>query len=264
MSTTSVLNGAEFESRLQRYLFESSEEGRAVRVGEKETSEQAAIIRRYADLFTEGSARSAPAGGRKLRLRGDERERLYRLRKTCESGLIARRRPAERERRARNRKLLAARVWFKDEEYPLRSAQAKLALLPAYADRDELGEIQAAESAKRGSTPTASRVRCAGRRSWRRAIRGSPTRSSGTRRRRPSRSASSRARWKAAADKTEGRRIGDCATSGSRSSSGRTGLRSRRARTRRTCAACRRSRRPTRRIARRRCVSTRCSRSAST
>ncbi len=54
MSTTSVVSGAEFEARLQRYLFESSEEGRAVRVGEKETSEQAAIIRRYADLFTEG------------------------------------------------------------------------------------------------------------------------------------------------------------------------------------------------------------------
>ena len=36
----------------QRYLFERSEEGRAVRVGEKETSEQAEIVRRYADLFS--------------------------------------------------------------------------------------------------------------------------------------------------------------------------------------------------------------------
>jgi hypothetical protein len=144
VSTTTVLNGAEFESRLQRYLFESSEEGRAVRVGEKETSEQAAIIRRYADLFTEGqleALREAEEGSA-----GDERERLYRLRKTCESGLIASE-TAEREDELENR-LLAARVWFKDEEYPLRSAQAKLALLPSYADRDELGEIQAAESAK--------------------------------------------------------------------------------------------------------------------
>jgi hypothetical protein len=144
VSTATVLSGAEFESRLQRYLFESSEEGRAVRVGEKETSEQAAIIRRYADLFTEGqleALRDAEGSAD-----GDERERLYRLRKTCESGLIASE-TAEREDEVENR-LLAARVWFKDEEYPLRSAQAKLALLPSYSDRDELGEIQATESAR--------------------------------------------------------------------------------------------------------------------
>jgi hypothetical protein len=144
VTTTSVLNGAEFESRLQRYLFESSEEGRAVRVGEKETSEQAAIIRRYADLFTEGQLEALHEA--EAAAAGDDRERLYRLRKTCESGLIATE-TAEREDELENR-LLAARVWFKDEEYPLRSAQAKLALLPSYADRDELGEIQAAESAK--------------------------------------------------------------------------------------------------------------------
>ena len=115
-----------------------------MRVGEKETSEQAAIIRRYADLFTEGqldALREDEEGAS-----GDERERLYRLRKTCEGGLIASE-TAEREDELENR-LLAARVWFKDEEYPLRSAQAKLALLPSYADRDELGEIQAAESAR--------------------------------------------------------------------------------------------------------------------
>ena len=144
MNTTSVLSGAEFEGRLQRYLFESSEEGRAVRVGEKETSEQAAIIRRYADLFTEGqleALREDEEGAS-----GDERERLYRLRKTCEGGLIASE-TAEREDELENR-LLAARVWFQDEEYPLRSAQAKLALLSSYADRDELGDIQAAESAR--------------------------------------------------------------------------------------------------------------------
>ena len=52
MSTTSTLTPAEFQSRLERYLFERSEEWRAVRVGEKEISEQAEIVRRYADLFT--------------------------------------------------------------------------------------------------------------------------------------------------------------------------------------------------------------------
>jgi len=52
MSTTAVRSPAEFEEQLQRYLYERSEEGRAVRVGEKEVSEQAAIVVRYADLFS--------------------------------------------------------------------------------------------------------------------------------------------------------------------------------------------------------------------
>ena len=52
VSVTEVLRPAEYESRLQRYLFERSEEWRAVRVGEKEVSEQAEIVRRFADLFS--------------------------------------------------------------------------------------------------------------------------------------------------------------------------------------------------------------------
>ena len=39
MSATSILSPTEFQSRLERYLFERSEEWRAVRVGEKEVSE---------------------------------------------------------------------------------------------------------------------------------------------------------------------------------------------------------------------------------
>src|SRR3954447_22880912 len=144
MSVAAVRNSVEFESRLERYLFERSEEWRAVRVGEKEVSEQAEIVRRYADLFSreqldalqesEGSAE------------GDERELLYRLRKTCESGLISAQ-LAEREDELENR-LLAERVTFRGEEMPLRNAQAKLAVLPAYADREELGAIQADASSK--------------------------------------------------------------------------------------------------------------------
>src|SRR3954463_14951441 len=144
MWTRAVLSAAEFEEQLQRYLFERSEEGRAVRVGEKETSEQAEIVRRYADLFSRDQLhalwRAEDAAG------GDERELLYRLRKTCEGGLIAAE-LAEREDELENR-LLAERVTFKGEEMPLRNAQAKLAVLPAYADREELGKIQAAASAK--------------------------------------------------------------------------------------------------------------------
>src|SRR5262245_64153631 len=52
MSVTAVRTPAEYEAELQRYLFERAEEGRAVRVGEKEVSERAEIVARYAELFT--------------------------------------------------------------------------------------------------------------------------------------------------------------------------------------------------------------------
>lgn len=144
MSTTSVLSAAEFQSRLERYLFERSEEWRAVRVGEKDVSEQAEIVRRYADLFSRAqidALRDAEGGAA-----GDERELLYRLRKTCESGLISAQ-LAAREDELENRQL-AERVTFKGEEMPLRNAQAQLAVLPSYADREALGSIQAEASAR--------------------------------------------------------------------------------------------------------------------
>src|ERR1700753_4332630 len=144
MSATSVLRPAEFQSRLEKYLFERSEEWRAVRVGEKEVSEQAEIVRRYADLFSReqlDALQEAEEGSA-----GDERELLYRLRKTCESGLVSAE-LAEREDELENR-FLAERVTFRGEAMPLRTAQAKLAVLPAYADREELGKLQAAASAR--------------------------------------------------------------------------------------------------------------------
>src|SRR3954451_12736637 len=112
MSTTSALSATEFSTRLEKYLFERSEEWRAVRVGEKEVSEQAEIVRRYADLFTRAQldALQEAEGGAS----GDERELLYRLRKTCESGLVSAE-LAEREDELENR-LLAERVTFKGEE----------------------------------------------------------------------------------------------------------------------------------------------------
>src|SRR5205823_15115716 len=78
MSTTAVRSPAEFEEQLQRYLYERSEEGRAVRVGEKEVSEQAAIVARYADLFSRdqlGALRDEEQGAAL-----EEQEWLYRLR----------------------------------------------------------------------------------------------------------------------------------------------------------------------------------------
>jgi len=134
---------AEFDAVLARYMFERAEEARAVRVGEKETSEQAEIVRRYADLFSreqldtllEAEQAAAP----------EERELLYRLRKTCESGLVSEA-LVERQDELENR-LLAARVRFEGEEMPLRTAQAQLAVLDVYREREELGELQAACSA---------------------------------------------------------------------------------------------------------------------
>src|SRR5438045_3401747 len=86
VGTATTRTPAEFEATLQRYLFERSEEARAVRVGEKETSEQAAVVARYADLFSReqlGLLRDCEGEAA-----GSERERLYRLRKTCEEGLV--------------------------------------------------------------------------------------------------------------------------------------------------------------------------------
>jgi hypothetical protein len=144
VSSTSVLSPTDFGAELEKYLYERSEEWRAVRVGEKEVSEQAEIVRRYAGLFTRDqldALRTAEDSAS-----ADDRELLYRLRKTCEGGLASAE-LAEREDELENR-FLAERVTFQGEEMPLRNAQAKLAVLPTYADREELGQIQAAASAR--------------------------------------------------------------------------------------------------------------------
>ena len=78
----SALPVAEFEGRLEQYGIERSEEARAVRVGEKETSEQAAIVARYADLFTRDQLdglRVAEADASDA-----ERESIARLRLECQ------------------------------------------------------------------------------------------------------------------------------------------------------------------------------------
>jgi hypothetical protein len=87
MSVTAVRTPAEYESQLRRYLYDRSEEGRAVRVGEKEVSERAEIVARYRDLFSREqleALRAAEAGAADAA----ERERIYRLRKGCEDGIV--------------------------------------------------------------------------------------------------------------------------------------------------------------------------------
>ena len=143
MSVAAVRTPAEYEERYARYAYERSEEGRAVRVGLKDVSEQAAIVARYADLFTRDQLETLHETEQSAS--GDERERLYRLRLACEGGIVATE-LAERLDALEN-KVLATRVVYRGEELPLRSAQARLAVLDDYAARDELGEIQADASA---------------------------------------------------------------------------------------------------------------------
>jgi hypothetical protein len=144
MSTTAVRSPADFEEHLQRYLFERSEEGRAVRVGEKEISEQAAIVARFSDLFSRDQLKSLRE--EEERTDGERREWLYRLRKTCEGGLVAAE-LAERDDELENA-ILAARITYQGEELPLRSALARLAVLPEYRKRDKLGELHRQKSAE--------------------------------------------------------------------------------------------------------------------
>jgi len=144
VSVAAVLRPADYESRLRRYIFERAEEGRAVRVGEKEISERAPIVARYAELFTREQLVELRQAEEKSP-GGEERERLYRLRKTCEAGLISAKLAARED--ALENTILAARVEFEGEDLPLRTAQAQLAVRPEYADREELGRLATETSA---------------------------------------------------------------------------------------------------------------------
>jgi hypothetical protein len=138
VSTTAVRSPQEYEDAYEAYYAEAAEEYRAVRVGDKETSEQAAIVARHADLFTEEQLDALRAAETDA-TDADERERLYRLRRTCESGIVDGE-LAAREDQLEN-ELLAARLTFAGDEMPLRAADASLAVLPDYAGREELGEL---------------------------------------------------------------------------------------------------------------------------
>jgi hypothetical protein len=145
LSVAAIRTPAEYEDELRSYRRERSEESRAVRVGEKEISEQAAIVERFAHLYSREQL-DALRRAEEEADDPDERERLYRLRLTCEGGLIAAE-ITEAEDELEN-KILAARLTFRGEEMPLRTAQAKLAVLPEYRDRNELGKLQADASAE--------------------------------------------------------------------------------------------------------------------
>jgi hypothetical protein len=143
MTVATVRSPAEYEERLRTYLFERAEEVRAVRVGEKEVSERAAIVAAYADLFSREQLDALRSAEEEAE--GDEAERFYRLRKECEAGVVDQE-LSERQDALENA-ILAERITFDGEEIPLRTAQARLAVLPAYREREELGEINGDASA---------------------------------------------------------------------------------------------------------------------
>jgi hypothetical protein len=125
-----------FEERLRSYLFERSEESRALRVGEKETSEQAAIVERYADLFTREQL-AALGQAVETATDGDEHERLYRLHMTCESGVVtAQLAPLQDELQNAE---LGTRLALEGEEVSLRAASARMSTLAGYDERDTVG-----------------------------------------------------------------------------------------------------------------------------
>ncbi len=102
-----------------------------MRVGEKETSEQAEIVARYADLFTREQHES-------LR---DEEDAAEPATSASDCTASVRRASAASSsprspsaRTASRTSFLAARVDFRGESLPLRSAQAMLAILDEYAD----------------------------------------------------------------------------------------------------------------------------------
>src|SRR5438876_6385685 len=138
MSATAVRNAQEYEDAYRAYYGEAAEEFRAVRVGEKETSEQAAIVARHADLFTPEQL-DALRVAETHAVGPDEQERFYRLRRACEAGIVDAELAAREDELANA--LLASRLTFEGDEMPLRTAEAKLAVLPEYARREELGEL---------------------------------------------------------------------------------------------------------------------------
>jgi hypothetical protein len=144
VATAAVRAPSEFESSLRSYIRERLEEGRAVRVGEKEVSEQATIVARYGHLFSYEHLDSLRAAW--AQASGHERERLYRLAKTCESGLVSA--VLVEHEDALENAVLATRIEFQGEEMPLRAAEARLAVLPGYRDRAELGELEREATAR--------------------------------------------------------------------------------------------------------------------
>lgn len=131
-----VRDGDAYEARLRELDYEQSEEARALQVGEKEVSKMAAILARYAGLFSREQLEALRAEEDAAQTM-DASERLYRLRKTCEAGIVSASFAEKLDEHANLE--LAARVEWNGESIPLRHAQALVATLDDYAEREDLG-----------------------------------------------------------------------------------------------------------------------------
>lgn len=140
---TESLTADAFETTLAEYVYERSEEGRAVRVGEKETSEQAAIVARYAALFSRETLAELAAD--RDSADGDARERLARLHEACLGGLLAKELADASD--ALENAILATELELDGESMSLRTGQAQLAVRDDYAERAALGVLVAEASA---------------------------------------------------------------------------------------------------------------------
>ena len=152
VSVAAVRSPAEFEARLQRYLFERSEEGRAVRVGEKEAPSR----RRSSPATPISSAREQLDA-----LREAEEEARRATSASGSTGCARRARagsspPSSPSARTSSRTRSSPRAsTLQGEEMPLRTAQAKLAVL-ADVRRPRGARRRSRPSAARRSTTTAS------------------------------------------------------------------------------------------------------------
>ena len=113
-------------------------------MGEKETSEQAAIVARYSDLFTREMLATLASEAESASRNG--RERLERLHESCLGGLLASELAEASD--ALENALIATELVFDGESMPLRTGQAQLAVRDQYAQRDELGQLVAEASAQ--------------------------------------------------------------------------------------------------------------------
>ena len=115
-----------------------------MRVGEKETSEQAAIVARYANLFSRAQIEALARRGSRMHP-ATSASASTACARPASPGSSPRSSPSVRMR-SRTRCSPHGCTW-QGEELPLRAAQAKLAVLPDYREREELGELQALRSA---------------------------------------------------------------------------------------------------------------------
>ena len=160
-----------------------------MRVGEKEVSEQAAIVARYARPL-HASPSSTALRDAEDAADGDERERLYRLRATCEDGIVEAELAGRRDALENAQLAARDRLARRGDAAALRAGAARRAAGVRRPRRARPPPARGLGRLQRRPPRAARRRRGAGRR----ALRASPTRSRGTSEREGDLAARARAR----------------------------------------------------------------------